>query len=61
MPYFCTYDFCEHEKMKAIDKPVACSKCATKKAYHQDCFNKHNAEKHNGKAIGKPIKDFNIP
>lgn len=58
MPYFCAYYFCEHEKIKAINEPVACSKCANKKPYHHDCFNKHNSEKHNGKAKAKLVKEI---
>lgn len=59
MPFIvCAYDFCEHGKMKKIDEPVACSKCGRKRVFHKDCFDKHNEDKHNGKAKLKPIKEI---
>lgn len=57
MTFLCGYTFCEQGHKRMIDKGsgVACSKC--EKAFHADCFEEHNAEKHNGKAITKPLKE----
>lgn len=58
MPFLCGYSFCEQgrERMLNKDNGVVCSKC--EKAFHTDCFEKHNAEKYNGKAIAKPLKEL---
>lgn len=59
MPYGCQYDFCLHGsslqgKLITSGEEVCCSKCGNKIRFHEDCFEKHNQEKHNGKAIQKP-------
>jgi len=62
MPYLCSYAFCEHtNKLIPLDNAVACSKCGNKKHFHRDCFDKHNNEKHSGKAIQKPLKEISYP
>ena len=67
MPYLCSYDFCGHAKGGlrgkeiAEGEAVACSKCGMKKPFHKDCFQKHNQEKHSGKAIAKPLEEVEFP
>lgn len=54
--YICDYRFCEKGRnIKDINDGVFCSNC--EKPFHKDCFEKHNPEKHNGKAIVKSLKE----
>lgn len=62
MPFGCRYEFCEEEqRMIPANESVACSICGNKKdsyAFHKNCFEKHNQEKHSGKAIMKNRKEL---
>lgn len=59
MPFLCSYEFCETKEGKLIPEgeAVCCSKCGKNKYFHKVCFDKHNQEKHNGKALVKHCKE----
>lgn len=59
MPYICNYKFCEHDKLIGKGQAIGCSKC--EKPFHKDCFEKHNKDKHNGKAVGRPLREIELP
>lgn len=62
MPFWCSYEFCEEKQhMIPANEVGACSICGNKKgsyAFHKDCFEKHNQERHGGKAIMKNRKEL---
>ena len=54
MSYLCSYGFLGHDKEIPEGEAVECSKCG--QHFHQECFEKHNKEKHSSKATAKLIK-----
>lgn len=55
MPYICNYSSCDHKDFMATGEGVRCSKC--EKPFHKGCFEEHNKEKHQGKAVPKQVKE----
>ena len=56
MPYICNDKFCVHEsRIVAEGEDVHCSICEN--PFHKDCFDKHNKNKHKGKATPEQVKN----
>jgi hypothetical protein len=56
MAHICTEDYCDDKEI-ADGEAVACCKHRSDDPMHKACFERHNADVHNGTAVARTLPD----